>query len=220
MPPDASPAPSPRRVHIVGGPGSGKTTLARRIGDALGLPVHHLDDVYRVGGGTGPLRPETDRRADVKRILGEPGWVTEGIHLGWTDPFFEAADLVVWLDTVGWARASGRLVRRFAAGATRRDEATTSVATASVERVDTAAATPSSRRSARRRVSDGVGHARDLVHAIGETRHYHLYPRGTANLPETRAATRDRLDGQRGQVVRCRREVDVSELLRSLGMDA
>ncbi|MEL6615862.1 MAG: AAA family ATPase, partial [Bacteroidota bacterium] len=32
-----------QRVMIVGGPGAGKSTLARRLGEATGLPVIHID---------------------------------------------------------------------------------------------------------------------------------------------------------------------------------
>ena len=38
-------APIPRRIHVVGGPGSGKTTLARRLATTHALPVHDLDAV-------------------------------------------------------------------------------------------------------------------------------------------------------------------------------
>jgi len=37
------------RIHIIGGPGAGKSTLARRLGATLGLPVHTLDTVAYEG---------------------------------------------------------------------------------------------------------------------------------------------------------------------------
>ncbi|MEO7117697.1 MAG: hypothetical protein ABIZ34_01865 [Candidatus Limnocylindrales bacterium] len=193
---------APRRVHIVGGPASGKTTIAGHIAECLGLPVHHLDDLHRADAGV-MLRPVEHRLQMVRAVLDTDGWVTEGIHLGWTDPFFDRADLVIWLDTPGWVRASGRLVRRFGrSGST--GGPVSDVASAPVDR------------SVGRRLRDGWGHAGDLVGAVHETRHYHLHPRGTPNLPETRTATRDRLDGHIGRLVRCRSDADVQALLASL----
>lgn len=142
----------------------------------------------------------------VRAVVSEPGWVTEGIHLGWTDPFLDTADLVVWLDTVGWVKASGRLVRRFGGSVGRGSEARPTPGGKSV-----------GHRPVRRRMRDGLGHTGDLLGAIRETRGYHLYPRGTPSLPETRVATRDRLDGHVGRLVRCRTDADVAALLSSLG---
>lgn len=35
-----------RRVLIIGNSGGGKSTLARRLGEKLGLPVIHLDVLF------------------------------------------------------------------------------------------------------------------------------------------------------------------------------
>lgn len=35
-----------KRVAIIGSGGAGKSTLARQVGDATGLPVIHLDREY------------------------------------------------------------------------------------------------------------------------------------------------------------------------------
>ena len=40
-------------------------------------------------------------------------WIAEGVHLAWTGPLTERADLVVWLDYESWRRAAARIVRRF-----------------------------------------------------------------------------------------------------------
>ena len=36
---------SVRRIHITGGPGAGKSRLAARLSQRLGLPVHDLDSI-------------------------------------------------------------------------------------------------------------------------------------------------------------------------------
>jgi hypothetical protein len=100
----------PRRIHIVGGPGSGKTTLAMRLGGVLDVPAHDLD-LVAYERGTGRRRDSQQRRAMAERIAETSGWVVEGIYLAWCEPLAERADLVVWLD-VPWRTAAYRIVRR------------------------------------------------------------------------------------------------------------
>jgi adenylate kinase family enzyme len=106
-----------RRVYVCGGPGAGKTTFAGQLSERTGLPIHHLDDIARVGGGRGPETTDSERAAAVDEILKEPAWIVEGVHLGWTQPLIEAADRVVWLDAVAPREGSVRIVRRFLGGA-------------------------------------------------------------------------------------------------------
>jgi hypothetical protein len=101
----------------MGGSGSGKTTLAAKLAARTALPVHHLDDIVRVGGGDGPLRAAEDRDGLVAEILGTDRWITEGVQLGWTEPLLERADVIVWLDYISWPRATRRIARRFLTGA-------------------------------------------------------------------------------------------------------
>jgi hypothetical protein len=110
---------TPRRIHVTGGQGSGKTTLAGRLHELTGAPVHELDLVARIGGGNGPERPAAERDAMVREIAATEDWITEGVHLGWTAPLLDRADAIVWLDNVSSIEASGRMVRRFASGALR-----------------------------------------------------------------------------------------------------
>jgi len=73
-------------MHIVGGAGQGKSTLARQLAGGLGAPLYHLDTLNFVGA--------TDRQ----RIAAGPPWVSEGIFLGRTDLLLQAADHIIWLD--------------------------------------------------------------------------------------------------------------------------
>lgn len=116
-----------RRVYIVGGEASGKTTLALDIGVRLGVPVHQLDSVaWR--GVTGPDRPVFDPRfqptdelvprglderlAIIAEMAAADGWIAESKHIGWTSELLEAAELVVWLDHVPLWIAEWRVVQR------------------------------------------------------------------------------------------------------------
>jgi cytidylate kinase len=95
-------------MHIVGGPGSGKTTLARTVAARVGVDPVDLDRIAfdrsnqgfaLLGAIVDGQRTTPARRAlAVEAILEEPDWVTEGIYVGWTAPLMAEADIVVWLD--------------------------------------------------------------------------------------------------------------------------
>lgn len=99
-----------RRVHIIGGPGSGKTTLARILSERMRTPPFDLDEIgYE--GGAGPSRPLAVKLEDVRRIASQPTWITEGAFLWWTEDLFHAADVIVWLD-LPFRIAARRIVLR------------------------------------------------------------------------------------------------------------
>jgi hypothetical protein len=102
-----------RRIHIIGGPGSGKTSLACQLGGYLNIPFHQLD-LIAFEGPDFHERPLEQRLADVHRIAAESAWITEGIFVSWTDELLQAAELIVWLDHVSWRIAIWRIVVRFA----------------------------------------------------------------------------------------------------------
>jgi adenylate kinase family enzyme len=83
------------KIHIIGGAGSGKTTLAKRLSERLGCPSYDLD---LVGWKEHQKVPLPERLKAIDAILSQPSWITEGIFLWWTESLFENADLILWLD--------------------------------------------------------------------------------------------------------------------------
>ena len=86
-----------RRIHVVGGPGAGKSTLARRLASKLDIEPLKLDDIA-FDPQTGAARPLPSRIRDIQTIAAKPAWIAEGVYLGWTDQLLALADLIVWLD--------------------------------------------------------------------------------------------------------------------------
>lgn len=111
--------PAARRVLIAGNGGSGKTTLAKRLGPLLGLPVHELDALYY-----GPdLRMTPTFPGAIERIAAGAAWLfdSQGPPADSEAPpevrdlLWSRADTLIWLDyprrVVVW-RAVRRSLRR------------------------------------------------------------------------------------------------------------
>ena len=86
---------SPKRIHIIGCGGSGKTTLARQLAAAFEAPCYELDGIGYDGHSKRSLE---NRLHDVRQIAAQPQWVSEGGYLWWVDELLQSADVIVWLD--------------------------------------------------------------------------------------------------------------------------
>jgi adenylate kinase family enzyme len=90
---------SVRRVAVIGTSGSGKTTVARRLAERLGVTHVELDALFW-GPGWMPTPPDSD------------GWVVDGNYGGKLgDLVLQRAELVIWLDPP-FRTIAPRLVRR------------------------------------------------------------------------------------------------------------
>jgi adenylate kinase family enzyme len=100
---------SPQRVLLHGCTGSGKSTAAVRIGAALDLPVHLVDEVMWQPGWV--TLPEDQQHEWARRTCADDAWVLDSSYSSWTQIPKARCDLVVGLDYPRWL-SFGRLVRR------------------------------------------------------------------------------------------------------------
>lgn len=90
----------PKKIHITGSIGSGKTTLTKKLSAQLQIPYYELDNVVRERFKTGDIiRSEEKRNAYLNEIIHRDSWIIEGVHHTWVSPSFENADVIVFLDT-------------------------------------------------------------------------------------------------------------------------
>ena len=103
----------PRRIHIVGGPGSGKTSTAARLARFYGIPAIDLDKLFwqEASGGYGTKAAPEERDAALQAILEQPAWITEGVYQSWVGRCFEEADVVLIMNTPVWLRHWRILIR-------------------------------------------------------------------------------------------------------------
>ncbi len=84
------------RVAIIGCPGSGKSTFARKLHEKTGLPLVHLDNIWWKPDRTHITREAFDERLAV--ILNGDAWIVDGNYSRTVETRIAAADTVLFLD--------------------------------------------------------------------------------------------------------------------------
>ena len=105
------------KIRIIGGPGSGKSFLAKELSKRYGIPHYDLDELFwkNEAGPYGTKRDPQERDAMLERILREENWIIEGVYYAWCLRCFEDADKIYLLDVPRYQyrhRIIRRVVRR------------------------------------------------------------------------------------------------------------
>lgn len=80
------------KIHVTGNAGSGKTTLAKALGEISGLNVYGLDNiVWQAGWQKTPL---AERKLLEQKLVNHPDWIIEGV----SSIARQSADFIVFLD--------------------------------------------------------------------------------------------------------------------------
>ena len=85
-----------KKVIVIGCPGSGKTTFAKKLGDKTGLPLYHLDAIWHKPDRTHISREEYDLRLD--EILAFDSWIIDGNYSRTIESRLSACDTVFLFD--------------------------------------------------------------------------------------------------------------------------
>lgn len=84
------------RVLVIGPCGAGKSTLSVELGQRLGLPVFHMDQINWRPGWVESSKDELRARLGI--IIADERWLIDGNYGGTLDTRLARADTVVYLD--------------------------------------------------------------------------------------------------------------------------
>ncbi len=88
------------RILIIGCSGSGKSRLARALGDKMGLPVVHLDQLWWKPGWENVTLQEFDEQLEA--VLETDRWIIDG-NFSRTMPLrLRYCDTIIYLDYSRW----------------------------------------------------------------------------------------------------------------------
>ncbi len=100
-----------QKIAIIGGPGTGKSTLAKNLGKEMKLPVYHIDGIHHLKNWE--IRPTQERDAIISEKVKEPKWIIDGTYKATLEERVINADLVIFLDYSTIAKLKGILSRYF-----------------------------------------------------------------------------------------------------------
>lgn len=98
-----------KRISIIGGSGTGKTTLANNLGKTLNLPVCHIDGIEHFANWE--KRDKAERDQIILEKVNEEKWIIDGTYHSTLKQRLEKADLVIYLDYSTLAQLRGVLGR-------------------------------------------------------------------------------------------------------------
>jgi adenylate kinase family enzyme len=73
-----------KKIHLIGGPGSGKTSAGVALAHRFGLPHLDLDEIFweREATTFGPQTAPAVRDAALAAFIAQRAWVVEGAYVG------------------------------------------------------------------------------------------------------------------------------------------
>ena len=98
-----------KRICIIGGSGTGKTTLAENLGKQLNLPVYHIDGIHHLRNWQTRDKDQRDQII-IEKADGDK-WIIDGTYHSTLDYRLNKADFVIYLDYSTIAQVKGILGR-------------------------------------------------------------------------------------------------------------
>ena len=104
----------PNKIHIIGGPGSGKSYAANRLAQMLDIPVFDLDQLFwdLSSARYGTRTSEDVRDNKLREIFQKDKWIIEGVYYSWLYDSFAQADMIIILNPNPFLR-TWRILKRF-----------------------------------------------------------------------------------------------------------
>lgn len=100
-----------KRITIIGGSGTGKTTLSENLGRVMNLPVYHIDAYNHLKNWQ--VRDKAERDKMIMERVSEEKWVIDGTYKDTLKKRLENTDLAIYLDYSSMEAMKGALTRHF-----------------------------------------------------------------------------------------------------------
>lgn len=84
------------KIIVIGCPGSGKSTFAKKLKEITKLPIYHLDMIWNKPDKTTITREEFDEI--LSKILNEESWIMDGNYQRTLERRIQACDTIYLLD--------------------------------------------------------------------------------------------------------------------------
>jgi adenylate kinase family enzyme len=103
-----------QRIHVLGGPGSGKSYAAARIAATYAIEAHDLDELFwDRNARTYGVRADKEKRDHaLAALVTRNAWVIEGVYYKWLAPSFDRAEVILIMTPSVWLR-DWRITKRF-----------------------------------------------------------------------------------------------------------
>ncbi len=98
-----------KRISIIGGSGTGKTTLTNNLGNKLNLPIYHLDGCHHLENWV--VRDSEERDKMIINIMNKKKWIMDGTYTSTLEQRLKKSDLIIYLDYSSLAQLKGVLGR-------------------------------------------------------------------------------------------------------------
>ena len=99
------------RISIIGGAGTGKTTLSNLLSEKYNIPVTHIDGIHHLKNWQ--VRDKAERDKIILDIVEKEKWIIDGTYKDTIKQRLEKSDLIIWLDYSTFAQVKGILKRFF-----------------------------------------------------------------------------------------------------------
>lgn len=85
-----------KKIMVIGSPGAGKSTFARKLQEKTNFPLYYLDMLWHKADKTNVSREEFDAR--LSEILQKDAWIIDGNYQRTLEMRLQACDTVFLLD--------------------------------------------------------------------------------------------------------------------------
>ena len=97
------------KISIIGGSGTGKTTLSNNLGKVLNIPVYHIDGIHHLENWE--TRDKNERDRIILEKIKEEQWIIDGTYHSTLRQRLQSSDLVIYLDYSSISQVKGVLGR-------------------------------------------------------------------------------------------------------------